>query len=172
MVGVSAPRAAASGGCAPTLPPAGGRRTRWLLHSTADSKIPAAQRAAGILVPVVGLEPTPCRQERILSPSRLPFHHTGKYAIFFYRPERILSPSRRPRKLRIPRFGLASKARSLCCSSFPHSAGLVGSPGASITPANMQFSSARQHQILRHYTGCGGGIQVLFWRLRAKMNGM
>ena len=30
-----------------------------------------------ILVPVVGLEPTPCRQERILSPSRLPFHHTG-----------------------------------------------------------------------------------------------
>ena len=29
------------------------------------------------VVPVVGLEPTPCRQERILSPSRLPFHHTG-----------------------------------------------------------------------------------------------
>ena len=29
------------------------------------------------VVPVVGLEPTPCRQERILSPSRLPFHHAG-----------------------------------------------------------------------------------------------
>ena len=31
-----------------------------------------------LLVPAVGLEPTPCRQERILSPSRLPFHHAGK----------------------------------------------------------------------------------------------
>ena len=30
-----------------------------------------------VMVPVVGLEPTPCCQERILSPSRLPFHHTG-----------------------------------------------------------------------------------------------
>ena len=29
------------------------------------------------VVPVVGLEPTPCCQERILSPSRLPVHHTG-----------------------------------------------------------------------------------------------
>ena len=29
------------------------------------------------LVPVVGLEPTRCRHQRILSPSRLPFHHTG-----------------------------------------------------------------------------------------------
>ncbi len=29
------------------------------------------------MVPVVGLEPTPCCQERILNPSRLPFHHTG-----------------------------------------------------------------------------------------------
>ena len=28
------------------------------------------------LVQVVGLEPTRCRQQRILSPSRLPFHHT------------------------------------------------------------------------------------------------
>ena len=35
-----------------------------------------------ILVPVVGLEPTRCRHQRILSPSRLPFHHTGvKYII-------------------------------------------------------------------------------------------
>ena len=35
------------------------------------------KRGSFIMVPVVGLEPTPCCQERILSPSRLPFHHTG-----------------------------------------------------------------------------------------------
>ena len=29
------------------------------------------------LVPVTGLEPVRCRQRRILSPLRLPFHHTG-----------------------------------------------------------------------------------------------
>ena len=29
------------------------------------------------MVPVVGLEPTRYRYQRILSPSRLPFHHTG-----------------------------------------------------------------------------------------------
>ena len=29
------------------------------------------------VVPVVGLEPTRYRYQRILSPSRLPFHHTG-----------------------------------------------------------------------------------------------
>ena len=32
------------------------------------------------MVPVVGLEPTRCRHQRILSPSRLPFHHTGTTA--------------------------------------------------------------------------------------------
>ena len=35
------------------------------------------------MVPVVGLEPTPCRQERILSPSRLPFHHTGERNVYY-----------------------------------------------------------------------------------------
>ena len=30
------------------------------------------------LVPVTGLEPVRCRQRRILSPLRLPFHHTGR----------------------------------------------------------------------------------------------
>ena len=104
------------------------------------------------MVPVVGLEPTPCRQERILSPSRLPFHHTGKYAIFFYRPERILSPSRRPRKLRIPRFGLASKARSLRCSSFPHSAGLVGSPGV---PSHRRICNVRLRTRILYHTHPG-----------------
>ena len=29
------------------------------------------------LVPVTGLEPVRCRQRWILSPLRLPFHHTG-----------------------------------------------------------------------------------------------
>ncbi len=35
------------------------------------------QLASSDVVPVVGLEPTRCRHQRILSPSRLPFHHTG-----------------------------------------------------------------------------------------------
>ena len=37
------------------------------------------------LVPKVGLEPTRCRQQWILSPSRLPFHHFGllRYYIIF-----------------------------------------------------------------------------------------
>ena len=35
------------------------------------------------LVPVVGLEPTRYRYQRILSPSRLPFHHTGKLLIYY-----------------------------------------------------------------------------------------
>ena len=30
------------------------------------------------MVPVVGLEPTRCLHQRILSPPRLPFQHTGK----------------------------------------------------------------------------------------------
>ncbi len=30
-----------------------------------------------IIVPKVGLEPTPCCQDRILSPARLPFRHFG-----------------------------------------------------------------------------------------------
>ncbi len=34
-------------------------------------------RCAFLLVPVTGLEPVRCRQRRILSPLRLPFHHTG-----------------------------------------------------------------------------------------------
>ena len=33
------------------------------------------------LVPVTGLEPVRCRQRRILSPLRLPFHHTGRVLI-------------------------------------------------------------------------------------------
>ena len=37
-------------------------------------------RGAFLLVPVTGLEPVRCRQRRILSPLRLPFHHTGKCA--------------------------------------------------------------------------------------------
>ena len=33
------------------------------------------------LVPKAGLEPARCRQQRILSPSRLPFHHTGRITL-------------------------------------------------------------------------------------------
>ena len=35
------------------------------------------QSTVPYLVPKVGLEPTRCLQQRILSPSRLPFHHFG-----------------------------------------------------------------------------------------------
>ncbi len=35
------------------------------------------------LVPVTGLEPVRCRQRWILSPLRLPFHHTGTYAMHY-----------------------------------------------------------------------------------------
>ena len=55
------------------------------------AKTPQSIRTAGFLVPVVGLEPTPCRQERILSPSRLPFHHAGlcdMHAKHYTRPKR------------------------------------------------------------------------------------
>ena len=38
------------------------------------------------LVPVTGLEPVRCRQRWILSPLRLPFHHTGRCVIFLHRP--------------------------------------------------------------------------------------
>ena len=34
-----------------------------------------------LLVPVVGLEPTRCCHQRILSPHRLPFRHTGLFSL-------------------------------------------------------------------------------------------
>ena len=34
------------------------------------------------MVPVTGLEPVRCRQRWILSPLRLPFHHTGRFNLF------------------------------------------------------------------------------------------
>ena len=37
-----------------------------------------AEASLLFLVPVTGLEPVRCRQRRILSPLRLPFHHTGR----------------------------------------------------------------------------------------------
>ncbi len=82
-----------------------------------------------ILVPVAGLEPARCRQRWILSPLRLPFHHTGRCVLyltshrwrFYYcgRRWRQMSPTiavpddrlgvdtfvaRRPRHLLRPRF--------------------------------------------------------------------
>ena len=36
------------------------------------------------MVPKVGLEPTRYRYQRILSPSRLPFHHFGGSQMLFY----------------------------------------------------------------------------------------
>ena len=39
---------------------------------------PVDNKGFWTLVPVTGLEPVRCRQRWILSPLRLPFHHTGK----------------------------------------------------------------------------------------------
>ena len=39
---------------------------------------PVATQQISDLVPVTGLEPVRCRQRWILSPLRLPFHHTGR----------------------------------------------------------------------------------------------
>ena len=56
---------------------------RHVIHyRSRSSPYPMTKRREGtspslLLVPVVGLEPTRCRHQRILSPSRLPFHHTG-----------------------------------------------------------------------------------------------
>ena len=47
-------------------------------------------------MPVVGLEPTRCRHQRILSPSRLPFHHTGVSQTSIYHPCRKFKRERRP----------------------------------------------------------------------------
>ncbi len=38
----------------------------------------ALKKSAFFVVPKVGLEPTRCRHHRILSPTRLPFHHFGE----------------------------------------------------------------------------------------------
>ena len=46
-------------------------------------------KACSDVVPVTGLEPVRCRQRRILSPLRLPFHHTGavpiQYSTFLWK---------------------------------------------------------------------------------------
>lgn len=38
-----------------------------------------SENVAFNMVPVVGLEPTRCCHQRILSPHRLPFRHTGLF---------------------------------------------------------------------------------------------
>ena len=61
------------------------RLSRSGLKITADKtkkKPVAGQRVS--LVPVTGLEPVRCRQRWILSPLRLPFHHTGRYWDIIY----------------------------------------------------------------------------------------
>ena len=66
---------------------------RHVIHyRSRSSPDPMTKRREGtspslLLVPVVGLEPTRCRHQRILSPSRLPFHHTGVSLSSIYHPE-------------------------------------------------------------------------------------
>ena len=76
----------ATGGSKPQFP-------RHVIHyCSRSSPDPMTKRKEGtspsfLLVPVVGLEPTRCRHQRILSPSRLPFHHTGVSLSSIYHPE-------------------------------------------------------------------------------------
>ena len=46
--------------------------------SPLDTKKENPRSGFSFLVPVTGLEPVRCRQRWILSPLRLPFHHTGR----------------------------------------------------------------------------------------------
>ena len=61
------------------------------------------------VVPVVGLEPTRCRHQRILSPSRLPFHHTGVSPTSIYHPrpkfkrERARGSKRQQKGMKTPK---------------------------------------------------------------------
>ena len=55
-----------------------------IFHSFIAKKYPEPLKAIlELMVPVVGLEPTRHCWQRILSPSRLPFHHTGKLLIYY-----------------------------------------------------------------------------------------
>ena len=59
------------------LPDYGGLR---ITAGQIKKKPVASQRVS--LVPVTGLEPVRCRQRWILSPLRLPFHHTGRCVLY------------------------------------------------------------------------------------------
>ena len=49
-----------------------------IVAGTQKSPKPVDNQGFWTLVPVAGLEPARCRQRWILSPLRLPFHHTGR----------------------------------------------------------------------------------------------
>ena len=51
----------------------------WFLLVLKARKKPNEPGRAWLLVPKAGLEPARCCQQRILSPSRLPFHHFGNF---------------------------------------------------------------------------------------------
>ena len=60
-----------------------GGRTRTcglrVMSPTSCQLLHAAIYDCSVMVPVTGLEPVRCRQQGILSPQCLPFHHTGAY---------------------------------------------------------------------------------------------
>ncbi len=72
----------------------------------------ASGKTRGTLVLVVGLEPTCCLQHRILSPTRLPFHHTSTLDMIYYQQNVDVSASALSRAsslcLRTPRASFAS----------------------------------------------------------------
>ena len=62
-------------------------RSREFLHPQVppDKKKPGTAFAVPVfMVPKVGLEPTRYHYQRILSPSRLPFHHFGFRKLYYY----------------------------------------------------------------------------------------
>ena len=54
-----------------------------IIAGKTKSPKPVENKGFWTLVPVAGLEPARCRQRWILSPLRLPFHHTGRCACIF-----------------------------------------------------------------------------------------
>ena len=64
------------------------------------------------MVPVAGLEPARCHQRWILSPLRLPFHHTGTSACQF----NILSGKLQERFLHFPQSSGSRRIRTMAAS--------------------------------------------------------
>ena len=57
---------------------------KWVrVHSPYNKKRERPKGLSLFLVPVTGLEPVRHRWRRILSPLRLPFHHTGRCTVLF-----------------------------------------------------------------------------------------
>ena len=63
----------------------------WSLPGSYENRGSGTQQASSDVVPVVGLEPTRHRWQRILSPPRLPFQHTGMREVLYNKRGKISS---------------------------------------------------------------------------------